>query len=231
MFTDNYTTEEEIKKIWLDFAKQKRDASPIERWESIFSISTNKDITSLGQDEILFPMVFDEYSEEEFKNRMSPGYTITVLLCLAKKSYTEYLVDTVLPYYEFKTYFESTRLSSIFERNKDVSEMREVYDKYNEVICDKFKDETTLWTLFNDDNNVKVFDDYINSLADESKSFEFIDLFMNLLTYDFVKNYMRLPNERNIQTYDVEEEDDECDYDEPYREEMTPIGYSYEGNY
>jgi hypothetical protein len=136
-----------------------------------------------------------------------------MMIILAKKATIDYNVEMNIPAYEFTTYFETTRLESLFERTRDVSELHDEFKKYEGKLNELFpEEETTLWKLFNDEEKSKKFDE----LCDNNDGFGigFIDVFTNMLVYDFVKNYLQLPNERNLNDLYSDDDEDYEIYDE-----------------
>lgn len=203
MFFDEYPNDK-IGCVWREFAKIKQSYTPDERWKEIIDKSyKNAAFTVLTMDNIIYNFYKNTYTEEDEQN-CGPFLCTSMMIILAKKATIDYGVEMNIPDYEFLTYFQSTRLSTVFERTREFSEQMDDFVKYEGKIKEMFPDdETTLWVLFNDpemaDGFGKICDDV------ENYGIKFIDTFTNILTYDFVRNYMNLPNERNLN--DIYDED------------------------
>ena len=208
MFFDEYP-KEKLSQMWSEFAKTKRDYTPEERWKEVIdSKYRNAAFAALSMDNIIYSFYKDTYNEDSEKTCV-PCVCTSMMIILAKKATIDYNVEMNIPAYEFTTYFETTRLESLFERTRDVSELHDEFKKYEGKLNELFpEEETTLWKLFNDEEKSKQFDE----LCDNNDGFGigFIDVFTNMLVYDFVKNYLQLPNERNLN--DLYSDDDE-DYE------------------
>ena len=154
-------------------------------------------------DNIIYNFYKNTYTEEDEHN-IAPFLCTSMMIILAKKTTIDYGVEMNIPDYEFSTYFQSTRLYTVFERTREFSEQMDDFAKYEGKIKEMFPDdETTLWALFNDQEMANIFDNICNDT--ENYGIPFIDTFTNILTYDFVRNYMNLPNERNLNDiYDEE---------------------------
>ena len=209
MFFNEYP-KEKLSQMWGEFAKLKRDYTPETRWnEVIDSKYRNAAFAALTMDNIIYSFYKNTYDEESEKTCV-PCVCTSMMIILAKKAIIDYNVEMNIPDYEFTTYFETTRLESLFERTRDVSELHDEFKKYEGKLNELFPEEdTTLWKLFNDEDKSKAFDE----LCDNNDGFGigFIDVFTNMLVYDFVKNYMQLPNERNLNDL-YNDDEDECCY-------------------
>lgn len=209
MFFDEYP-KENLATLWSEFAKVKKDYTPEERWKEVIdSKYRNASFAALTMDNIIYDFYKNTYGEEAEKTCV-PCVCTSTMIILAKKANIDYGVELNLPAYEFTTYFEETRLETLFERTRDVSELHDEFKKYEGKLTELFPEEgTTLWTLLNDEENAKKFDE----LCDNNDGFGigFIDVFTNMLAYDFVKNYLQLPNDRNL-TDLYNDDDEEYDY-------------------
>ena len=222
MFFDEYP-KEKLSQMWSEFAKTKRDYTPEERWKEVIdSKYRNAAFAALSMDNIIYSFYKDTYDEESEKTCV-PCVCTSMMIILAKKATIDYNVEMNIPAYEFTTYFETTRLESLFERTRDVSELHDEFKKYEGKLNELFpEEETTLWKLFNDEEKSKKFDE----LCDNNDGFGigFIDVFTNMLVYDFVKNYLQLPNERNLnnlfsdddEDYEICDEGDCCETEDVY---------------
>ena len=217
MFFADYNLEpESLCKLWGEFMKTKQAYTPNERWSELINTnSKNSEFAVLTMDNIIYDFYRNNFNEES-ENTSIPYYYTTFMIVLAKKATIDYRVEMNIPAYEFTTYFESTRLTTLFERNKDYSEAPENFSKYQDRIIELFpNEEITLYKMFNEEDEVKKFE----TMCEDDKEYglAFIDAFSNLLAYDFVKNYMKLPNTRVVDfidnsTYEGESDccEDEC---------------------
>lgn len=231
MFFDEYP-KEKLSQMWSEFAKTKRDYTPEERWKEVIdSKYRNAAFAALSMDNIIYSFYKDTYDEDSEKTCV-PCVCTSMMIILAKKATIDYNVEMNIPAYEFTTYFETTRLESLFERTRDVSELHDEFKKYEGKLNELFpEEETTLWKLFNDEEKSKQFDE----LCDNNDGFGigFIDVFTNMLVYDFVKNYLQLPNERNLndlysdddEDYEICDEGDCCETEDVCCEESS---YDYD---
>ena len=215
MFFDEYDTSK-LPSMWSAFAKVKKDYAPEERWSEIIDKSyKNAAFAALTDDNIIYDFYRNHYSPEDEKTNV-PYVCTTLMIIMSKKANIDYGVEITLPAYEFTTYFETTRLHSLFEKTRDVAELKDDFKKYEDKIKELFpSDELTLWNLWNTPETAKQFAD----VCDDNENFGigFIDAFTNMLVYDFVKNYMELPNDRNLN--DIYKEADDCDEDCGYYDE------------
>lgn len=231
MFFDEYP-KEKLSQMWSEFAKTKRDYTPEERWKEVIdSKYRNAAFAALSMDNIIYSFYKDTYDEDSEKTCV-PCVCTSMMIILAKKATIDYNVEINIPAYEFTTYFETTRLENLFERTRDVSELHDEFKKYEGKLNELFpEEETTLWKLFNDEEKSKKFDE----LCDNNDGFGigFIDVFTNMLVYDFVKNYLQLPNERNLndlysdndEDYEICDEGDCCETEDACCEESS---YDYD---
>lgn len=196
MFFDEYP-KDKLTCVWREFAKIKQSYAPEGRWSEIVDKSyRNAPFTVLTMDNIIYNFYKNTYTEEDEQN-YGPFLCTAMMIILAKKTTIDYGVEMNIPDYEFSTYFQSTRLSTIFERTREFSEQMDDFTKYEGKIKEMFPDdEITLWRLFNEPELVTEF----GKICDDTENYgiTFIDTFTNILTYDFVRNYMNLPNERNL---------------------------------
>ena len=207
MFFEDFQ-KEDLPKVWGEFARIKRDYTASERWKEVIDEEyRNAAYADLTMDNIIYEFYQNTYDEEAEKTCV-PCVCTSMMIILAKKANIDYSVEMTLPAYEFTTYFETTRLHELFARTRDLSELHEEFKKYEDKLTELFPDEdTTLWKLCNDEDKAKIFEE----LCDNNDGFGigFIDVFTNIIAYDFVKNYLCLPNERNLS--DVYRP---CEYDE-----------------
>lgn len=216
MFFDEFS-KEQLPKLWGEFAKLKKDYTPEERWKEVIDKQyRNASFAALTLDNIIYDFYKNTYNEESEKTCI-PCVCTSMMVILAKKANIDYNVELVLPSYEFTTYLETTRLESLFERTREVSELHDEFKKYEGKLTELYPEEgITLWSLLNDEDKAKLFDE----LCDNNDGFGigFIDVFTNMMTYDFVKNYLQLPNERNLndlyrddnEDYEYDGSPDEC---------------------
>lgn len=196
MFFDEYQ-KENLPHMWRDFAKVKQSYTSEERWSDIIDKSyINAAFADLTMDNIIYNFYKNTYTEED-EQTCAPYVCTCIMLILAKKATIDYAVEMNIPDYEFSTYFQSTRLTTVFERTREVSELHDEFAKFEKKMKELYPDEEmTLWSLFNNPDTAKKFDELCDSI--EHYGLAFIDVFTNILAYDFVRNYMNLPNERNI---------------------------------
>lgn len=194
MFIKDYPLDK-LSSFWGEFLKAKQAYTPNERWEEIVNTNyKNKDFLVLSYDDILYNGYTQKYNEESEKT-VVPFISTAFTIILAKKVIIDYGVEMNLPSYEYDTYFESTRLSTLFDRTRDVSELQDKFEDYEKKLTEMFSEETTLASIFTEENNAKQIDE----LCDNSEyGMQFIDIFTNIIAYDFVKNYLHLNNKRNI---------------------------------
>ena len=208
MFFDEYP-KEKLATMWREFAKIKQSYTSDERWSEIIDrCYKNAAFADLTMDNIIYSFYKNTYSEED-EQTCVPFVCTCIMLILAKKATIDYAVEMNIPDYEFSTYFQSTRLTTVFERTREVSELHDEFKRYEDKMKELFpEEEITLWTLFNDVETSKKFDE----LCDDVENFgiAFIDVFTNILAYDFVRNYMNLTNERNLNDIYEENDYDEC---------------------
>ena len=210
MFFNDYSLDNEsLCKLWGEFSKVKQSYTPNERWNELVNTDAkNAEFATLTMDNIIYDFYEKTYDEESEKTQ-APFYCTTMMIIIAKKAAIDYRVEMNLPSYEFTTYFEGTRLTTVFERNKEFSEALEVFTKYQEKMLEVFNvDEITLWRMFNEPELIEKFDE----LAEDNENFgiPFLETFTNILTHDFVRHYLHLPNERIIPDY-FEKEDEDCE--------------------
>ena len=210
MFFDEYP-KEQLTSMWREFAKLKRDYTSEERWKEIVDKQyRNASFAVLTMDNIIYDFYKNTYNEESEKT-VCPFICTSMMVILAKKANIDYGVEMVLPAYEFTTYFETTRLESLFERTRDVTELRDEFKKYEGKLNELFpSEEITIWKLFNEEELAKKYDELCDN--NDGYGIGFIDVFTNMLAYDFVKNYMQLPNERDLNDLYIDDESE--DYDE-----------------
>lgn len=217
MFLSEYPTED-LVNVWRAFAKIKQAYTPHERWKEIVEGTyRNASFLELTLDDIIYSFMKNTYKDEDFET-MAPFYTISFMIILAKKSIIDYNVEDVIPSYEFETFFKTTRLHSMFERARDLSESKEDFEKIETKFLEVYpEEETTLYDIFNSDEKVKLLNDIIvntdtNKNDDDVKndlfSIKFIDILTNIIVYDFIRNYFHLKNERNVvDVYTVDSDD------------------------
>jgi len=205
MFFDDYP-QDKLTSIWGEFAKTRQSYTPHERWEGVVDGSyRNSSFLELTLDDIIYGYMKQEYPDEIAVDDMSEFQTISFMIILAKKSIIDYHFDNTIPVHEFDTFFKTTRLTTLFERNRDYSENKELLKKYEEKLMEMYTDDSmTLFDMLNKPELSKMFDDLYES---EDYGIEFIDVFSNLMVYDFIKNYYRLNNERDLSNiYELREE-------------------------
>ena len=195
MFFDEFQ-KDKLSHLWGEFAKIKSSYTPNERWKEIIdSEYKNADFAALTLDNIIYDFYKNTYNEESEENCV-PCVCTSTMVILAKKTNIDYDVEMVLPSYEFTTYFETTRIDTVFERTRNVSEMQDEYQKYENKLKELFPEETTLWNLLNNVENAEKYDELCEN--NDGFGIGFIDVFTNILAYDFVRNYLLLPNERDL---------------------------------
>ena len=205
MFFDEYP-KDKLTQMWREFAKVKKDYTPQERWDEVIDKNyRNAEFAVLTLDNIIYDFYRNTYDEEAEKTCV-PCVCTSVMVILGKKTNIDYGVELVLPAYEFTTYLETTRLSALFERTREVSELKDDFKKYEGKLMELFPvEDVTLWNLLNDEEMATKFDELCDN--NDGYGIAFIDVFTNILVYDFVKNYMQLTNERNLN--DLYKEDEE----------------------
>ena len=212
MFFSNYPRGEELKTMWSSFAKQMQNEAPITRWGEVVN-TNNKNVYKavLAMDEIIYDFYRKTFNEESEKTIVP--YMVTIAMnIIARNAIMDYEVEMDLPPYEFTNYMQSTRLCTVLTRTKDDSEMPEDFSKYSNVLTETFpNEELTLWDMFMTEEECVKFESMCHR-ENEELGIPFIDSFFNMVTFDFVRNYLNLPNERNVKYYNLEE-NESGDYD------------------
>lgn len=197
MFIEDYPSEE-LSVFWDKFGESKKSYTPNERWDEIVNENfRNKEFLSLTLDDVLYCGYYEKYQEKEKEaTEVCPFLYMSLIAILARKTIIDYNVEKVIPSYEFDTYFQTRRIASLFENCRVMSEMIEKFSTYEQKMLELFPEEsTTLWDIVNNEEQGKIFDGICEN---EDFSFEFLDLFTNMLTFDFVRNYWGFNNERNL---------------------------------
>jgi len=212
-FEINKYSEEELKTFWQNFADLTNHYTSNERWGEIVPKDDEYgDFLSLTFDNILYSGHNTVFDNDELKNTTAPFMFTSISIILAKKVIFDYGVKQTIPYYEFETYYQTTRLTSVFERTREFSELKEDYKKCEESLLPAYpQEETTLWHVLTSPD----LSDKLSAMFDDKEfGFSLIELFTNMLAYDFVRNYLKLNNERrDITAVPVgfnELSDDEC---------------------
>lgn len=194
-FEVNKYTHEELKTFWQNFSKLTNHYTSNERWSEIVPKNDEySDFMSLTFDNVLFNGHDNLFKNEDDFKTCCPFIFGALSIILAKKVIFDYGVKETIPYYEFETYYQSTRLITVFERTREFSELKEDYKKSEDLLLTTFPDEeVTLWHLL----TVPDLSGKLDELFEEKEfGIQLIELFSNILSFDFVRNYLKLSNER-----------------------------------